>query len=95
MQTYTIHPNLVCIPVAKLFFARTFAMITGMGATSVTKNKTLTKILDFFYKFSFYFCDHVIYVNEQNEKYLLITSKLSLKVLEFMVLALISKKNII
>ena len=49
MQTYTIHPNLVCIPIAKLFFAKTFAMITGMGATSVTENKALTKILDFFY----------------------------------------------
>tara|TARA_B100000767_G_scaffold23719_1_gene21002 strand:+ start:563 stop:1648 length:1086 start_codon:yes stop_codon:yes gene_type:complete len=69
VQTYTIHPNLVCIPIAKLFFAKTFAMITGMGATSVTENKALTKILDFFYKFSFYFCDHIIYVNEQNEKY--------------------------
>lgn len=69
VQTYTIHPNLLCTPIAKLFFAKTFAMITGMGATSVSDNNFLKKVLDICYKFSFYFCDEVIYVNEQNEKY--------------------------
>ena len=34
IQTYTIHPNLLCIPLAKLFFAKTSAMITGMGTVS-------------------------------------------------------------
>jgi galacturonosyltransferase len=69
VQTYTIHPNLICLPIAKLFFAKTLAMITGMGSLSVTKNKNLKKLVDLFYKFSFYFCDHIIFVNTNNKKY--------------------------
>ena len=37
VQTYTIHPNIVCIPLAKLFFSKTCSMITGMGAIFVSK----------------------------------------------------------
>lgn len=69
VQTYTIHPNLLCIPIAKIFFARTSAMITGMGATSITKNRFLILFLDTVYKISFFFCDHIIFVNENNKKY--------------------------
>lgn len=69
VQTYTIHPNLLCIPIAKIFFSKTSAMITGMGATSVSKSLVLKRIIDFFYKISFLFCDHIIYVNEHDKKY--------------------------
>ena len=69
LQTYTIHPNLTCIPIAKLFFSKTSAMITGMGATSVTQRIFLKKIINFCYKISFFFCDHIIFVNKDNEKY--------------------------
>ena len=69
VQTYTIHPNLICLPIAKLFFAKTLAMITGMGSLSVTKNKNLKTMVNLFYKFSFYFCDHIIFVNTNNKKY--------------------------
>jgi N,N'-diacetylbacillosaminyl-diphospho-undecaprenol alpha-1,3-N-acetylgalactosaminyltransferase len=69
VQTYTIHPNLLCIPIAKIFFAKTSAMITGMGATSITKNKLLKFFLNMVYKISFFFCDHIIFVNENNKKY--------------------------
>lgn len=69
VQTYTIHPNLVCIPLAKFFFSKTCSMITGMGSTSVTKKLLLKKIIDLCYKFSFTFCDNIIFVNKHNEKY--------------------------
>ena len=69
VQTYTIHPNLLCIPLAKIFFSKTSAMITGMGATSVSNNIFLKKTIDIFYKFCFLFCDHIIYVNEHDKKY--------------------------
>ena len=55
IQTYTIHPNLLCIPLAKLFFAKTSAMITGMGATSVSKNSRLKIQLMPFISFHFFF----------------------------------------
>ena len=69
VQTYTIHPNLLCIPIAKIFSAKTSAMITGMGATSITKNKLLKFFINTVYKMSFFFCDHIIFVNENNKKY--------------------------
>ena len=69
MQTYTIHPNIVCIPLAKLFFSKTCSMITGMGAIFVSKKTFLIKIIDICYKFSFYFSDCIIYVNKDDEKY--------------------------
>ena len=78
IQTYTIHPNLLCIPLAKLFFAKTSAMITGMGATSVSKNSRLKNTIDAFYKFSFFFCDHIIFVNKHDKKYF--KNKLNIKV---------------
>ncbi len=69
VQTYTIHPNILCIPIAKIFFAKTSAMITGMGATSITKNFIVKNFINFLYKFSFYFCDHLFFVNSNNEKF--------------------------
>ena len=78
IQTYTIHPNLLCIPLAKLFFAKTSAMITGMGATSVSKNSRLKNTIDAFYKFSFFFCDHIIFVNKHDKNYF--KNKLNIKV---------------
>mgnify|MGYP001560106312 CR=1 FL=1 len=69
VQTYTIHPNLICIPLAKLFFSKTCSMITGMGAIFVSKKNFLIKMIDICYKFSFYFCDYIIYVNKDDEKY--------------------------
>lgn len=77
VQTYTIHPNLICIPLAKLFLSKTIAMITGMGATSVGKAE-IRKLFDVFYKISFLFCDHIIFVNCDNEKYF--KKKLAIKV---------------
>ena len=79
VQTYTIHPNLLCIPIAKIFFSKTSAMITGMGATSVSKNLILKRIIDIFYKFSFLFCDHIIYVNEHDKKYFYNNLKIKVK----------------
>lgn len=69
VQTYTIHPNIFCIPIAKLFLAKTSAMITGMGATSITNNLIYKKLIFFFYNFSFSFCDHLFFVNSDNEKF--------------------------
>ena len=69
VQTYTIHPNLLCIPIAKIFFAKTSAMITGMGATSITKNKSLKRFIDLIYRISFLFCDHIIFVNKNDKNY--------------------------
>ncbi len=69
VQTYTIHPNILCIPIAKLFFAKTSAMITGMGATSITRNSVVKNLINFFYKLSFSFCDHLFFVNSDNEKF--------------------------
>ena len=69
VQTYTIHPNLICLPIAKLFMSSTVAMITGMGSLSITNSKILKKIFDLVYKFSFSFCDHIIFVNNDNKNY--------------------------
>lgn len=69
VQTYTIHPNLLCIPLAKLFLSKTCSMVTGMGAISVAKNLLMIRIIDICYKFSFYFSDYIIFVNKDNEKY--------------------------
>ncbi len=77
VQTYTIHPNILCIPIAKLFGSKTSAMITGMGATSITKNTKVKNLINYFYKLSFYFCDHLFFVNSDNENFF--KSKLGLK----------------
>ena len=69
VQTYTIHPNLICLPIAKLFRSSTVAMITGMGSISITKNKILKKIIDLAYQASFLFCDYIIFVNSDNKNY--------------------------
>ena len=79
VQTYTLHPNLLCIPLAKLFFSKTSAMITGMGATSVSDNNFLKKLIDLFYKFSFLFCDHIIFVNRHNKEYFEKKLKINIK----------------
>ncbi len=79
VQTYTIHPNILCIPIAKLFNAKTVAMITGMGATSITDNFLIKSLINLFYKLSFSFCDHLIFVNSDNENFFKSKLKLNKK----------------
>ena len=38
VQTYTIHPNLIVSPIAKIF-CKTIMMITGMVSLSISNNK--------------------------------------------------------
>ena len=86
VQTYTIHPNLICIPIAKLFGSSTVSMITGMGSISITKKKFLKIIFNFAYKISFLFCDRIIFVNNDNKNYFYQYLKIKKNRLVFMVL---------
>ncbi len=69
VQTYTIHPNLVVCPIAKLFFAKTVIMITGMGALSISNKKIIKKTYDILYKLNSLFCDYLIFVNNHDKRY--------------------------
>ena len=69
VQTYTIHPNLVVCPIAKLFFAKTVIMITGMGALSISNKRIIKKTYDILYKLNSLFCDYLIFVNNHDKRY--------------------------
>ena len=71
VQTYTIHPNLIVSPLAKVFFAKTAVMITGMGAVSISSNKIIKILYDYLYKIISLFCDYFIYVNNHDKNYFL------------------------
>jgi len=69
VQTYTIHPNLIVTPIAKMFLAKTVIMITGMGAVSISKNVFIKIIYNFLFKFISNFSDYFIFVNNNNKNY--------------------------
>lgn len=69
VQTYTIHPNLIICPLAKIFSSKTITMITGMGAVFNSKNYFLKKFFNYLYKISFKFCDYIIFVNNHDKNY--------------------------
>lgn len=76
VQTYTLHPNLLVSPIAKIFSAKTVLMITGMGAISISKYKFLKIAYNFLYKIISIFSDYFIYVNNHDRKYF--TDKLNI-----------------
>lgn len=69
VQTYTLHPNILVCPIAKIFSAKTVLMITGMGAVSISKNKFVKNAYNFLYKIISIFSDYFIYVNNHDKNY--------------------------
>lgn len=93
VQTYTIHPNLIICPLAKLFSSRTVVMITGMGAIYSSKNSFLRKIFDYFYKFSLKFCDRIIFVNNNDKNYFIKKLKILKPNIKIFGAGVLDKKN--
>ena len=93
VQTYTIHPNLIVSPIAKIFFAKTIMMITGMGSLSISNNKLVKLIYNISYKFSSFFTDYFIFVNNHNKKYFVEKLKISKPFIQIYGAGIVIKKN--
>ena len=93
VQTYTIHPNLIIPPIAKIFFAKTIVMITGMGSLSISNHKFVKLIYNIFYKFSSIFTDYFIFVNNHNREYFVKKLKISKPFIQIYGAGIIIKKK--
>ena len=93
MQTYTIHPNLIVSPIAKIFFAKTIMMITGMGSLSISNNKLVKLIYNISYNFILFY-GLLYFCNNHNKKYFVEKLKISKPFIQIYGAGIVIKKKL-